>query len=124
SVKFEDLRPGEGYDPRKEADNFGPVWKGGEWHIRNITDYMTTAAFALMDHAATNREEWLTRFYQIGKDAVRVRKDGELFAYVLPLDKPRPGEMIPDNYFRRQELLQILERGGVETEEVGNFQIE
>jgi hypothetical protein len=83
TVKFEDLRPGEGYDPRKEADNFGPVWKGGEWHIRNITDYMTTAAFALLDHAATNREEWLSRFYQIGKEAVRPRKDGELVGYAI-----------------------------------------
>ena len=83
SVKFEDLRPGLGYDPRKDADNFGPVWKGGEWHIGDITRYMTTAAFSLLNHAASNREQWLSRFYEIGKEAVRPRKDGELFAYLV-----------------------------------------
>ena len=75
TVKFDKLRGGEGYDARKESANFGPVWKGGEWHLRNITDYMTTAAFSLMNHAANNREKWLSRFYEIGKEAVRPRKE-------------------------------------------------
>lgn len=83
TVKFEDLRPGLAYDPRKETANFSPVWKGGEWHIRDITDYMTTAAFSLLKHAADNREKWLTRFYAIGKEAVRPRKDGELFGFLF-----------------------------------------
>src|SRR5436190_13976999 len=70
-------------EPNVESANFGPLWKGGEWHIRNITDYMTTAAFALLNHAADNRERWLSRFYEIGKEAVRPRKDGELNAYLI-----------------------------------------
>jgi hypothetical protein len=86
TVKFDELRPGEGYDPKKVTDNFGPLWLGGEWHLRNITDTMTTAAFALMNHAANNREEWLSRFYQIGKDAVRPRKAGELRALGIKWD--------------------------------------
>jgi hypothetical protein len=102
TVNFASLRPGEGYDPRKEAANFGPVWQGGEWHLRDITNYMTTAAFALMRHAADHRQEWLERFYSIGKDAVRPRKKGELFAYIL---LPSPNQY---------ELLGILRRGGVE----------
>ncbi len=88
TVKWEDIRGGEGYDARKEAPNFGPVWKGGEWHIRDITNYMTTAAFSLMDHAATNREQWLSRFYQIGKEAVWPRKDGELTGFIVQNDGP------------------------------------
>jgi hypothetical protein len=44
---------------------------------------MTSAAFSLMKHAAENREAWLQRFYKIGKDAVRERKNGELVAYVF-----------------------------------------
>src|SRR6266478_5412700 len=83
TVKFEQLRPGEGYDPRKEAPNFGPVWQGGEWHIRDITNHMTTAAFFLLKHAAQNREHWLERFYEIEKEAVRPRKNGELWGYGL-----------------------------------------
>src|SRR5678816_1894224 len=60
TLKFEELRSREGYDPQKESPQFGPVWRGGEWHLSDITKYMTTAAFLLLDHAATNREQWLS----------------------------------------------------------------
>src|SRR5205085_51228 len=83
TVKFEQLRPGEGYDPRKEAANFGPVWQGGEWHIRDITNTMTTVAFFLLKHAAQNREHWLQRFYEIEKEAVRPRKQREPSALLI-----------------------------------------
>jgi hypothetical protein len=101
TVKFDQLRPGEGYDPRKEAPNFGSVWQGGEWHIGDITRYMTTAAFSLLNNAADNREKWLTRFYEIGKDAVRPRRDGELFGF-----------LIDDNY-HEYGYKASLERAGV-----------
>jgi hypothetical protein len=104
TVKFEELRPGLGYDPRKEAANFGPVWQGGEWHIGDITRYMTSAAFSLLQHASDNREKWLSRFYQIGKEAVRPRKDNEIYAYVFK------------NETQSFELDEILKRGGVETD--------
>ncbi len=100
NVKYEDLRGGLGYDARKETTNFSPVWKGGEWHLRDITNYMTTAAFSLLKHAADNRETWLKRFYAIGKEAVRPRKKGELYGFIIP-----PFEF---------EFNQILERAGVE----------
>ena len=112
TVKFEDLRPGTGgLDPKTESEKFGPVWKGGEWKLRNITDYMTAAAFSLLKHAADNRERWLTRFYEIGKEAVRPRKKGEIFAYALK--DAYPHEDVPE----------ILARGGVEFEEalITNF---
>jgi hypothetical protein len=83
TLKFEELRSREGYDPQKESPKFGPLWRGGEWHLRDITKYMTTAAFLLLDHAATNREQWLRRFYSIGKEAVRPRRPGELFGFLI-----------------------------------------
>ncbi len=83
TLKFEELRSREGYDPQKESPKFGPVWRGGEWHLSDITKYMTTAAFLLLDHAATNREQWLRRFYAIGKEAVRPRRPGELFGFLI-----------------------------------------
>src|SRR6266436_5407580 len=104
TVKFEQLRPGEGYDPRKEATNFGPVWQGGEWHIRDITNTMTTVAFFLLKNAAQNREHWLGRFYEIEKEAVRPRKSGELFGFVGA-----------DSC-----LLETLRKGGVEFEGISN----
>jgi hypothetical protein len=42
---------------------------------------MTTAAFLLLQHAADHRAEWLQRFYEIGREAVRPRKAGELWGY-------------------------------------------
>jgi hypothetical protein len=102
TVKFEQLRPGEGYDPKKETPNFGPVWQGGEWHVRDITNHMTTAAFFLLKHAAQNRQHWLERFYDIEKEAVRPKKSGELFGYVF--DAPGPGS---------ERLRTIFEHAGV-----------
>lgn len=111
TVKFEELRSREGYDPQKESDKFGPVWRGGEWHLRDITNYMTTAAFALLRHASDRRERWLQQFYDIGKEAVRPRRKGELFAYVLhPSDSSGP-------------LFDSLERGGVKVDFPGPFRI-
>jgi len=107
TVKFEQLRPGEGYDPRKEAANFGPVWQGGEWHIRDITRTMTTVAFFLLKHAAQNREHWLQSFYEIEKEAVRSRKDGELQGFEII---GREGDPVL--------LRSILNRGGVQVEYV------
>ena len=77
NIKFDELRSREGYDPQKATANFGPVWRGGEWGLRDITKYMTTGAFLLLKHAAQNREQWLRRFYEIGKEAVRPRRNGE-----------------------------------------------
>jgi hypothetical protein len=130
TVKFEDLRvpADDGYDPKVESANFGPVWKGGEWKLRNITDYMTTAAFALMNHAADNRERWLSKFYEIGKEAVRPMNDGELFAFVVPdqgfKDVEEGTRPALGATSRRDTLLGMLERGGVEIERVGAFRVD
>ena len=102
TLKFEELRSREGYDPLKESPKFGPVWRGGEWKLGDITKYMTTAAALLLDHAATNREQWLRRFYSVGKEAVRSRRPGELFGFLIEPSK------------NSTSLINILERGGVE----------
>ncbi len=104
TLKFDELRSREGYDPQKESPKFGPLWQGGEWRLNDITKYMTTAAFLLLDHAATNRELWLRRFYAIGQEAVRPRRAGEVFGYLI------------EPSANRDTLLDILRRGGVEIE--------
>jgi hypothetical protein len=105
TVKFEELNSREGYDPKKESPNFGPLWRGGEWHLRDITNTMTTAAFFLLKHAAQNREHWLERFYEIEKEAVRARKTGELQGFEII---GREGDPV---LVRR-----ILNRGGVQVD--------
>lgn len=103
-VTPEQLRAGEGYDARKVTPNFPVAWAGGEWHMRDITNYMTTAAFELLKHAARNREAWLKRFYAIGREAVRPRRPGELYGFrILPSE-------------HGDELVEILARGGVKVE--------
>jgi hypothetical protein len=104
SVKFEQLRKGQGYDSKKESMTFGPLWRGGEWYLRDITNYMTTAAFLLLDHAATHRDEWLRRFYEIGNDAVKPWKNSELYAFVIPKAQ------------HQADLVQVLDRAGVDVD--------
>lgn len=111
TVKFDQLRSREGYDPQKESSKFGPLWRGGEWHLRDITKYMTTAAFSLLTQASQNRERWLSRFYEIGKAAVRPRGRGGLYAFVIP-----PADNVGP-------LLTILERGGVKLDYPGAFTV-
>ena len=107
NLKLEDLRDedAQGFDPRKESANFGPVWTGGRWGLPEITTHMTTAALSLLAHAADNREHWLGRFYEVGREAVRPRRAGELFGFVI---LPTAGSRNDD------DLVDILQRGGVE----------
>ncbi|HEX7294635.1 MAG TPA: hypothetical protein VF251_02705, partial [Pyrinomonadaceae bacterium] len=102
TAKFEQFTSREGYDPQKESVNFGPLWRGGEWKLRDITNYMTTAAFLLLRHASDNRVQWLNRFYEIGREAVRPRRKGEPWGYLLPATT------------NAGILRKILERAGVE----------
>jgi hypothetical protein len=105
NLKLNELTSREGYDPQKESANFGPLWRGGDWSLRDITNYMTTAAFLLLQHAADNRVQWLQRFYEIGREAVRLPKAGELWGYEIT-GRGR-GYLF---------LVNALERAGVEVE--------
>src|SRR5256714_93282 len=102
TVKPSELEAELGYDARVASPNFPEPWGGGEWHLRDITNYMTTAAFSLLKHAATHREEWLTRFYEIGREAVRPRMAGELVGFTIKVSG------------KTAHLLEILDRAGVE----------
>ena len=112
TVKFEQLQSREGYDPQKESANFGPLWRGGEWHLRDITNQMTTVAFLLLKHAAQNREHWLQSSYDVEKEAVRPRGAGELFAIIIPAAT------------HRADVLRILARAGVEIDDPLPFEAE
>ena len=106
TLRFEQLQSREGYDPQKESANFGPLWKGGEWHLRDITNQMTTVAFLLLKHAAQNREHWLQKFYEIEKEAV---------------DRPGSQTLIVRGDKRSAiPLVDILIRGGVLVSRVDN----
>ena len=110
NVPFDKLTPQIGVDPKVRSWNFPLVWPGGEWKLSNIVDYMQAGAFALMRNAARYRERWLRDFYRVGKDAVRERKPGEPFAFLIP-------PVDPNHRWQFDGLLRlkgILSRGGVE----------
>ncbi len=116
TVTSEQLRAGEGYDARKVTPNFPVAWPGGEWHMRDITNYMTTAAFELLKHAARNREAWLKRFYAIGKEAVRPRRPGELFGFIID----EHGSDTPFRTAGSHFLTDILFRAGLKVEGIAS----
>src|SRR5512143_1178423 len=71
---------------------------------------MQAGAFALMRNAARYRERWLRDFYRVGKEAVRERKPGEPFAFLIP-------PLTEASFWQtegRRRLLSILARGEVE----------
>lgn len=104
-VPFDSLRQGRGFHARKRSWNFPQPWPGGEWHLSDIVDYMEAGAFALLNHAARNREAWLRNFVAIGERAV-AGWDRWPEAWVIPAgQEERDG--LP-------ELIRILRTGAVE----------
>lgn len=91
--------------------NFPLPWPGGTWGLRDIVGYMESGAFALLRNAALYRERWLESFYLVGEDAVRPRRDGEPFAYLLAPASRSHGVWRERGAAR---LAAILTRGGVE----------
>lgn len=98
-VPFERLGGGFNYSAKTSSWNFPKVWAGGRWTIRDIVDYQTAAAFALLNHAARNREAHLRNFYEISKRAVEAK--GQPFAFILP--EPDVPKSLTDAFNRMKE---------------------
>jgi hypothetical protein len=93
-----------GYNPRERSWNFTNPWRGGRWSIRDIVSYQTDAAYALLAHAAAERERWLANFLAIETHAVRGWREWP-YAYVIPARQ---------DSVALGALLGILHRGQVE----------
>jgi Zinc carboxypeptidase len=117
NIPFDKLTPQVGVNPKERSANFPLVWPGGDWKLANIVDYMQAGAFALMRNAARYRERWLRDFYRVGKDAVRERRNGETFAFLIfPANSVRQ-DQINWELEGVSQLTAILKRGGVEVDE-------
>ncbi len=81
-VPFDRLGGGPNYHARVASWNFPKPWPGGRWSVRNIVDYQSAGAMALLSHAARHREVYLRNFYEIGKRAVEAK--GMPYAFILP----------------------------------------
>ena len=113
TLPFDKQTPQINVNPQRRSWNYPAPWPGGEWKLANIVDYQQSGAFALMRNAARYRERWLRDFYQIGKDAVRERKPGEPFAFII--SPPQPGAIGFDWQVEGLARMDaILKRGEVE----------
>ncbi|HVB37895.1 MAG TPA: M14 metallopeptidase family protein, partial [Vicinamibacterales bacterium] len=110
TLRFDQLRPGLGYDARQVAWNFPMPWRGGTWRLRDIMDYEDVAVDAVLDYAAKYRQQFLTNFYDVNKRSIG-RTDPETgqekpYAIVVPAAQ--------DDVLGTYRLLWVLQFGDVE----------
>ncbi|HLZ45945.1 MAG TPA: M14 family metallopeptidase [Gemmatimonadales bacterium] len=104
-IPFDRLEARErGYNPRERSWNFTNPWRGGRWALRDIVSYQTDGAYALLAHAARERERWLANFFQVETHAIHGWREWP-YAYVLPARQ---------DSVALSALLGILRRGNVE----------
>ncbi|MFI5007715.1 MAG: M14 family zinc carboxypeptidase [Solirubrobacterales bacterium] len=104
-LRRDGLVPGLGYDPRAASWNFPAPWPGGTWRLADVVDYQLAASWAVLDHAARNREHWLRTFLGVNRRACDLRSP---FAFVFPAEQEDPLALA--------RLLRVLRTGGVEVE--------
>jgi len=105
NIPEEKLQGDDFYGGRRSSWNFPKPWLGGKWTLRDIVDYDFSAAMAILEHAARNREFWLKSILQVQQNAVN--GEGKPAAYVIPANQ-RDAEGL-------HALLEIMRLGLVET---------
>ncbi|HEY8459810.1 MAG TPA: hypothetical protein VIM99_05480, partial [Blastocatellia bacterium] len=98
-VPFEKLGGGFNYNAKEQSWNFPRPWTGGKWTLRDIVDYQSAGATALLNNAARNRELYLRNFYEISKRAVEARDA----PYAILLPEPETPASIADALKRIKE---------------------
>jgi hypothetical protein len=106
-VPFEKLGTGIGYDAKVAAWNYPDPWKGGTWHLGDIVAYQMDALESMTKSAATDREKFLSDFYQVSEHAVHPQAGP--YAYVVS-----PEQIDPVMTFR---LVKTLHDAGVEIQQ-------
>jgi len=93
-----------GYHPRERSWNYLEPWLGGDWTVRDITDYQLIAFESVLWQAAVRREDMLRNFYGIARRACE--RTG---AFAIPKRQRDPGAA--------RRLLETLAFGAVEIRE-------
>ncbi|HEX7091594.1 MAG TPA: M14 metallopeptidase family protein [Longimicrobiales bacterium] len=104
-VPKERVRGGREYDASQRSWKHPLPWTGGTWRLRDIVEYQTSGALALLVNAAKNRRFWLENFYRINERAVRGWPEWPA-AWVIPADQPNESGLA--------YVLRILTMGAVE----------
>ncbi len=104
TINKDDLKTGRGFEPQMATWNHPNPWPGGEWTLADIVSYNRISTDALLLHAARYRDMWLSNFAALSKRAID--RTGAPIAFVVPADQR--------DAVTATELLQVLQRGGVE----------
>jgi zinc carboxypeptidase len=114
-VPFNRLGGGFNYDAKNASWNFPKPWPGGKWTLRDIVDYQSAGAMALLNHAARHRELYLSNFYEISKRAVEAKDK----PYAILLPEPETPASISDALKRLKEGLNQVSGTNQEKHEQG-----
>jgi hypothetical protein len=85
---------------------FPDPWPGGWWRLRNLVDYELVFSMSLVKTAYLHKEDFLFNFYQMCKDGIDKRGEGQPFAFVIPNTQR--------DYPTTLKMLEILKFGGIE----------
>lgn len=72
---------------KEKRMDFPDPWKGGPWRLRDIVEYEVTLSMSLIKTCFLHKEDFLLNFYQMYKDCVEKREEGEPYAFVIPRDQ-------------------------------------
>ena len=107
TIKWQDLRGRYGYDPKRASWNYPAPWRGGKWTLKDIVEYNRSAALAVLDHMARNRQHWLQSYYEVARKAVAPKTNP--YAFLIPPEQADPHAV--------RELVDILQTAMVEVHE-------
>jgi hypothetical protein len=114
-IPFNRLGGGFNYDAKTQSWNFPKPWAGGKWTLRDIVDYQSAGAMALLNHAARHRELYLRNFYEISKRAVEAADK----PYAILLPEPETPASLSDALKRLKEGLNQVSGTNDEQHEQG-----
>lgn len=90
----------------EQQTNFPSPWAGGWWRLGDIVARQYTAAYALLDTMARNKDAVLKNMVQKALNQTKRGNDGEIFAYIIPKNQHDKGEV--------KNLIRLLRQQNVE----------
>jgi hypothetical protein len=114
-VPFNRLGGGFNYNAKERSWNFPKPWAGGKWTVRDIVDYQSAGAMALLNHAARHRELYLRNYYEISKRAVEATD----LPHAILLPEPETPASITDALKRIKDGLNQVSGTNEEKHEQG-----
>jgi hypothetical protein len=74
---------GNGNPAREPTIFYQNPWRGGAWGVREAIDYMLTADYAILTHAAARRSDFLLKSWQMARASIEAGNRGNPFAYIV-----------------------------------------